>query len=78
MGSDSPPEPHIEGGLARVHELLHLGILLATLLGAASLLLLLLWPLVSDSPLPPATRWAMLGLVGVAALLFLVEWRVVH
>ena len=61
-----------------MHQLLHIGILLSTLLGAAGLVILLVWPLMSDSRLPDGARWAMLGLVGAAAVLFLLEWRVVH
>jgi hypothetical protein len=48
------------------------------LLGAAGLVILLVWPLVSDSRLPGGARWVMLGLVGAAAVLFLLEWRVIH
>lgn len=55
-----------------------MAVLVSTLAGAASLAILVLWPLVADSPLPPATAWALTGVVGVAAVLLLLEWRVVH
>jgi hypothetical protein len=61
-----------------MHEVLHIGILASTLLGAAGLVLLVLWPLFSDQPLPRATRLALAGLIGLGAILFLVEWRLVH
>lgn len=61
-----------------MHQLLHISILVSTLLAAAGLALLLLWPLVGDSPLPPATQRALVGLVVVGAALLLVEWRFVH
>lgn len=61
-----------------MHEVLHLAILVSTLLGGAGLVLLLVWPLMSQSPLPGATKWALAALVALAALLLLVEWRLVH
>lgn len=61
-----------------MHELLHISILVSTLLGAAGLALLVLWPLVADSQLPAATRRVLIGLVALGALLLLVEWRFVH
>ena len=61
-----------------MHEILHVAVLVSTLAGAASLAILVLWPLVADSPLPPVTAWALTGVVGVAAVLLLLEWRVVH
>ena len=61
-----------------MHELLHLAILSSTLLGAAGSVLLVAWPLFAESPLPATTRWGLAALVGVAAVLLLVEWRFVH
>ena len=61
-----------------MHELLHIAILSATLLGAAGLVLLLLWPLLADQPLPQPTKFVLGGLIALGALLFLVEWRLVH
>lgn len=61
-----------------MHELLHIGILISSLLGAAGLVLLVAWPLFADQPLPGPTK-ALLGvLIGAGTLLFLVEWRWVH
>ncbi len=61
-----------------MHEVLHIGILASTLLGAAGLVLLVLWPLFADQPLPGATKLVLASLIGVGAILFMVEWRVVH
>ena len=61
-----------------MHELLHIGILASTLLGAAGLVLLVLWPLFADQPLPGPTKLALGALIGLGAVLFLVEWRFVH
>lgn len=61
-----------------MHQVLHIGILASTLLGAAGLILLVLWPLVSDAPLPDVTKRALAALVIVAAALLLTEWRYVH
>ena len=61
-----------------MHEVLHLAILASTLLGAAGLVVLVLWPLVADSPLPMPTRWALAALVALGAVLLLLEWRIVH
>ena len=61
-----------------MHQLLHISILVSTLLAAAGLALLLLWPLVGDSPLPAATRRVLMALVLVGAVLLVVEWRFVH
>ena len=60
------------------HKLLHIGILASTVLGAGSLALLILWPALFDSPLPKATQAVAGAAAAVAALLFLVEWRLVH
>ena len=61
-----------------MHQVLHIGILASTLLGAAGLILLVLWPFVSDAPLPEVTKRALAALVVVAAGLLLFEWRYVH
>ena len=61
-----------------MHKLLHVSILVSTLLAAAGLALLLLWPLVGDSRLPAPTQKALMGLVLLGALLLVVEWRFVH
>jgi len=61
-----------------MHELGHIAVLIFTLCGAASLVLLVLWPVFADRALEPSLRaiLAALGSLGVAALL--VEWVVVH
>ena len=61
-----------------MHELLHVAVLVSTLGGAASLAILVLWPLVADSPMPSATAWILTGVVALAALVLLLEWRIVH
>ncbi len=61
-----------------MHELLHVAILISTIVGAAGLVLLAVWPLFAESPLPAATRGGLAALVGVAAILLLVEWQFVH
>ena len=61
-----------------MHEVLHVGILGFTVLGAASLALMVLWPALFDSPMPRTARGAAGIAVAAAALLFLLEWRVVH
>jgi hypothetical protein len=61
-----------------MHEVLHVAILVSTVTGAAGLGLLLVWPLVADRPLSPPARAGLLGMAGLAAILFLLEWRVVH
>lgn len=61
-----------------MHELLHIGVLAATLLGAASLVVLLLWPLLADQPLGGPTKAGLATLIGLGAILLLVEWRLVH
>ena len=61
-----------------MHEALHVAILTSTLLGAAGLILLLLWPLLADQPMPGATKVVLSLLFGLGAVLFLVEWRLVH
>ena len=61
-----------------MHDLLHLAILASTLLGAAGLVLLVVWPLFSETPLSPPARWALGALVATGAALLLVEWLLVH
>lgn len=61
-----------------MHEVLHVGILASTLLGAAGLVLLTLWPLFADQPLPGPTRLVLAALIGLGAILLIVEWRWVH
>jgi hypothetical protein len=61
-----------------VHEALHVAILATTLIGAAGLAMFLMWPVIFDAPLPPATKRVLLALVGLGLLLFLVEWLLVH
>jgi hypothetical protein len=61
-----------------VHEALHIAILATTLVGGAGLAMVLVWPVIFDTPLPPTTRRGLLALVGIGLLLFLVEWQVVH
>lgn len=61
-----------------MHEVLHIGILASTLLGAAGLVLLVLWPLFADQPLPGPTKLVLGGLIGLGLGLFFLEWRLVH
>lgn len=61
-----------------MHELLHISILIGTLLAAAGLALLVLWPLFGESRLPASTRNALVGLAVVGAVLLVVEWSFVH
>ena len=61
-----------------MHELLHIGILATTVLGAGSLALLVLWPALFDRPLPGPARLVSAAAVALAGVLFLLEWRVVH
>lgn len=61
-----------------MHELLHIGILTSTLLAAAAILLLVLWPLIADQPLGRPTTGVLWLLIGLGTVLFLVEWRWVH
>lgn len=61
-----------------MHEVLHVAVLGFTILGAATLALLVLWPALFDSPMPPAARGAAAAFVVVAVILFLLEWQVVH
>ena len=61
-----------------MHELLHVGVLGSTVLGAGSLALLVLWPALFEAPLPRGARILAGAAVAVASVLFLVEWQVVH
>lgn len=61
-----------------MHEVLHVSILASTILGAASLALLVLWPALFDSPMPGLARGLATGAVAGAGVLLLVEWRLVH
>jgi hypothetical protein len=62
------------------HEVWHVVVLATTLFGAAGALLLGLTSLVFDSP-PPGLQRArplLVALVGVAVVVFALEWLVVH
>ena len=61
-----------------MHELLHVAVLVFTLCGAASVLLVLLWPLMADKPLPGVTRTVMGALIALAIAALALEWTVVH
>ncbi|MDP9067270.1 MAG: hypothetical protein M3N53_02840 [Actinomycetota bacterium] len=61
-----------------MHQLLHIGVLASTLLGAAAAMVLLLWPLLADSPLPRAGKISLIGLFAAGALLLFIELRFVH
>jgi hypothetical protein len=63
-----------------MHELWHITILAATLFAAAGAAILLLAPLVFDSPPPGITRFrpALLVAIGAAIVLVALEWTVVH
>lgn len=61
-----------------MHELVHVAVLVFTLCGAGSLLLLLLWPLLADNPLPGPSKKLMGALIGLGVASLLVEWMVVH
>lgn len=61
-----------------MHELLHVAILTSTIVGAAGLVLLVVWPLVSESPLARPTKIGLAMLVTLAVALLLVEWRFLH
>ena len=62
------------------HDLWHLVVLGSTLMGAAGLAILALTPLIFEEPPPGLQRFKPLvaALVGLAALLLLVEWLGVH
>jgi hypothetical protein len=61
-----------------MHRLLHIAILSSTIMGGAGLALLVLWPVLFDTPLAGITRSILLASVLVAGVLFVLEWRVVH
>lgn len=61
-----------------MHEALHIAVLVGTLAGGAALVVLAAWPLLAEGPLPSGTVRLLVSVVVVAALLLLVEWRVVH
>ena len=61
-----------------MHEVLHIVILASTLVGAAALVLLVLWPVFGETPLSAVTRNALFALVVIAACFLVVEWRFVH
>jgi len=61
-----------------VHQALHISILATTILGAASLALLVLWSTLFDTAMPRSAQGLAVATVVVAAVLFLVEWRLVH
>ena len=61
-----------------MHQLLHVAILTSTIMGVAALALLILWPLIFDAPPAGPTKPILIVSVGVAGVLFLLEWRVVH
>ena len=62
------------------HEIWHVIVLASTLFGAAGLAILLLAPLVFESPPPGLAkgRPLVLGLVGAAVALVMAEWLGVH
>lgn len=63
-----------------LHQLWHVTILASTLFAAAGLAIVVLAPLVFDPP-PPGLMGArplVFTLAGVAALLLMAEWTVVH
>lgn len=61
-----------------MHQLVHIGILASTIMGVAALTLLVLWPVIFDSPLMGRSKGVLLASIGVAGILFLLEWQVVH
>jgi hypothetical protein len=62
------------------HDLWHVALLGSALFGGAGLVILVLAPLVFDTPPPGLARARPLlfALVGVAAVLMAVEWLVIH
>ncbi|MDQ3941083.1 MAG: hypothetical protein M3238_07025 [Actinomycetota bacterium] len=60
------------------HEVLHIAVLSSTIMGAAGLALLVLWPVIFETRPAPTTIAALVASVALAGLLFLVEWLVVH
>jgi hypothetical protein len=62
-----------------VHKVWHVAVLAATLFGAAGLVIMLLGPLVLESSEAlQRARPLVIGLLGLAAALLLVEWLFVH
>ena len=61
-----------------MHELAHIAVLLFTLCGAASLVLLALWPVLADRPLQASAKAVMAALVALGAASLLAEWLLVH
>jgi hypothetical protein len=61
-----------------VHQLLHVAILASTIMGVAALALLVLWPVIFETPLAGRTQAFLIASVGIAGFLLLLEWRVVH
>ncbi|MGH2701988.1 MAG: hypothetical protein ACRDJ2_09470 [Actinomycetota bacterium] len=63
-----------------MHEVWHITILAATLFAAAGGAILLLAPLVFDSPPPGIAKYrpALLVAIGAAIVLVILEWTVVH
>jgi hypothetical protein len=62
------------------HEVWHVVVLASTLFGGAGALILVLGPLVFDSPPfgPTRARPLVVGLILLAVGVFLAEWLVVH
>jgi hypothetical protein len=62
------------------HRVFDVIVLVATLLGGASAVLLVVGPLTFETVAPSARnrRGVLLALVGVAIVLFLLEWLVIH
>ncbi len=62
------------------HEWWHLFVLGSTLMGAAALVIVGLYPLMFGQETSGSSRWRKiaLGLVGVAAVLLIVEWLAIH
>jgi hypothetical protein len=62
------------------HEIWHVAVLASTLFGAAGLLILVLAPLLFESPPPGLTRArpVVVGLIAVSVVLVAVEWLGVH
>ena len=63
-----------------MHEVWHITILAATLFAAAGAVILVLAPLVFDSPPAGIARYrpALLVAIGAAIVLVILEWTVVH
>lgn len=61
-----------------MHELVHVAVLLFTLCGAAAGGVLVLWPLVADSPLTGSAKAALVILIILGMVFLLVEWALIH